>query len=188
MTVSLQLPMSSLFMKINTKTGITLQLRKFKHIDATEFLQLAKENKEFHRPWIYVPSNKKMFAAYVEEMWTSEDKAYLVQRLDNKAFVGVIELRDIFLGDFRNAYACWYAFAGQTGQGYMRAALPVVIDIAFSKLKLHRLEANIQPENIQSINLAHACGFKREGYSPKFLRKNGEWRDHERWAMINPYD
>ncbi len=173
-------------MKISTKTGITLDLRKIKLSDAPIFLQLAKENKEYHRPWIYVPSNKKSFTAYVEEMWTSEDKAYLVQRVDNKAFVGVIELRDIYLGDFRNAYACWYAFAGQSGQGYMRAALQAVCEIAFGKLNLHRLEANIQPENSQSLHLAKACGFNREGYSPKFLRKNGEWRDHERWAMINP--
>ena len=173
-------------MKINTKSGATLGLRKIKLSDATEFLRLAKENKEYHRPWIAVPSNKKSFQAYVEEMWTSEDKAYLVQREDNNAFVGVIELRDIFLGDFRNAYACWYAFASQSGQGYMRAALQAVIEIAFGKLHLHRLEANIQPENTQSLYLAKACGFNLEGYSPKFLRKNGEWRDHERWAMINP--
>jgi ribosomal-protein-alanine N-acetyltransferase len=55
---------------------------------------------------------------------------------------------------------------------------------AFKKLKLHRLEANIQPENKASIALAKACGFKKEGFSPKFIKKSGRWRDHERWALL----
>jgi ribosomal-protein-alanine N-acetyltransferase len=51
-------------------------------------------------------------------------------------------------------------------------------------LKLHRLEANIQPENLASIALVRACGFSKEGLSPRFLKKNGQWRDHERWALL----
>ena len=60
-----------------------------------------------------------------------------------------------------------------------------VIAFAFKKLKLHRLEANIQPENKASIALAKACGFKKEGFSPKFIKKGGQWKDHERWALLS---
>ena len=55
---------------------------------------------------------------------------------------------------------------------------------AFRRLKLHRLEANIQPTNAPSIGLARACGFAREGYSPRYLKIGGRWRDHERWAIL----
>lgn len=175
-------------MQIYTASGSRLSLRKIKYADEPAFLKLAKENHAFHLPWIYVPHRKKSFAAYVKEMRTKENLAYLVVRKDTDELVGVVELRDIYLGDFSNAYACWYAFAKQTGQGFMHSALLEIIQIAFNKLGLHRLEANIQPENKPSIILAKACGFKKEGYSPKFLRKNGEWRDHERWAILNPKD
>ena len=66
----------------------------------------------------------------------------------------------------------------------MRQAVSLVIPIAFDRLKLHRLEANIQPENLASIALVRACGFSKEGLSPRFLKKNGQWRDHERWALF----
>jgi ribosomal-protein-alanine N-acetyltransferase len=67
----------------------------------------------------------------------------------------------------------------------MKQAVMQTIHHAFKKLKLHRLEANIQPDNKASIALIRSCGFKQEGYSPKFLKKGGQWRDHERWALLD---
>jgi [ribosomal protein S5]-alanine N-acetyltransferase len=49
---------------------------------------------------------------------------------------------------------------------------------------VNRLEANIQPGNTASIALVKSCGFMKEGYSPKYLKINGRWRDHERWAIL----
>jgi ribosomal-protein-alanine N-acetyltransferase len=66
----------------------------------------------------------------------------------------------------------------------MREALRATIRHAFGTLKLHRLEANIQPGNVASIALARSCGFSKEGYSPRYLKIGGRWRDHERWAMV----
>jgi len=45
------------------------------------------------------------------------------------------------------------------------------------------LEANIQPRNTRSIKLAERCGFRHEGLSRHYLRINGIWQDHERYAI-----
>jgi ribosomal-protein-alanine N-acetyltransferase len=67
----------------------------------------------------------------------------------------------------------------------MTAGLKHVIRYGFRKLGLHRLEANIQPDNVASIALVRTCGFSKEGYSPRYLKIRGRWRDHERWALLS---
>ena len=59
-----------------------------------------------------------------------------------------------------------------------------MISWAFGEVGLHRLEANIQPENKSSIGLVRRLGFQQEGYSPRYLKVGGRWRDHERWALL----
>jgi ribosomal-protein-alanine N-acetyltransferase len=74
--------------------------------------------------------------------------------------------------------------AGFQGRGLMREALSLVLTTAFDEMGLHRLEANIQPGNARSRALAQGLGFRQEGFSPRYLRIGGEWRDHERWAIL----
>jgi ribosomal-protein-alanine N-acetyltransferase len=65
----------------------------------------------------------------------------------------------------------------------MSEALKLVVSYAFGELGLHRLEANVQPENAASIRLVQRSGFRNEGYSPHYLFIDGDWRGHERWAI-----
>jgi ribosomal-protein-alanine N-acetyltransferase len=66
----------------------------------------------------------------------------------------------------------------------MREGLALALELAFDALGLHRLEANIRPENRASIALVRGAGFRLEGRSPRFLQIAGEWCDHERWALL----
>ncbi|MBX9901547.1 MAG: GNAT family N-acetyltransferase [Burkholderiaceae bacterium] len=96
----------------------------------------------------------------------------------------MVNVTNTVLGAFRSAYLAYYVFAGHEGRGIMREGLTAVVRHAFKNMKLHRLEANIQPDNLRSIRLVQACGFSLEGYSPRYLKIGGRWRDHERWAIL----
>jgi ribosomal-protein-alanine N-acetyltransferase len=95
----------------------------------------------------------------------------------------MVNLSQIFYGPFCNAYLGYGLGAGFTGQGFMTEAIRLVLRFAFRDLKLHRVEANVQPGNDPSINVLRRTGFQQEGFSKKYLKVGGKWRDHERWAI-----
>ena len=59
----------------------------------------------------------------------------------------------------------------------------LLLRYAFRTLKLHRVEANVQPGNIRSTELLRRTGFRKEGFSPRNLKVGGWWRDHDRWVI-----
>jgi len=152
--------------------------------DMPEFVRAAQRSAALHRPWVTAPTTAQQYRDYLQRMVPPANYAFLVCRRDDDALVGVINLTHIVRGAFKSGYLGYYAFAGHEGQGLMREGLTLVVRHAFKVLKLHRLEANIQPHNAPSIALAKACGFRREGFSPLYLKIGGRWRDHERWAIV----
>ena len=66
----------------------------------------------------------------------------------------------------------------------MSEGLGAAVGHAFTTLKLHRLEANIQPDNLASVRLVERLGFEREGHSKRYLKICGQWRDHDRFAIL----
>jgi len=170
---------------LTRKSESSVALRPLQFSDETEFLRNSIASKKLHRNWVVVPRTQSQFWEYFKEMNSDANKAFVVIDKDTLAIVGVIEFRDIFMFDFKNSYITYYAFNQYLRKGFMKSGVLKAVNFAFKKLRLHRLEANIQPENKASIALAKTCGFKKEGFSPKFIKKGGKWKDHERWALLN---
>lgn len=152
--------------------------------DQAEFLEAALRSRRFHNPWVTPPVGPATFQALAERSQGPANFGYLVRHARTDALVGFINISNIVRGYFQSAYLGYYAFAGQERQGLMAAGLRLAVRTAFTELKLHRLEANIQPGNVASIALVRSCGFRKEGYSPRYLKIRGRWRDHERWAIL----
>jgi ribosomal-protein-alanine N-acetyltransferase len=152
--------------------------------DRDEFIERAGASRSLHRRWVFAPSDPDAFAAYLKRARSAETEALIVCSHEDGAMVGVYNVSQIYYGHLRSAYLGYYAFAPFSGQGYMREGIRLTLRHAFGPLKLHRLEANIQPDNAASIALVKGAGFRPEGYSPRYLKIGGRWRDHERWAIL----
>ncbi|MEQ9448500.1 MAG: GNAT family protein, partial [Rhodospirillaceae bacterium] len=152
---------------------------------ADDFLALTTTSESFHHPWVYPATDMRRFRAYLERLVGGNAIGYLVARGEDDALVGVININDIVFGGFRSGALGYYAGAHYSRRGYMSAGLALVLDHAFTALELHRIESNVQPGNTASLALIQRLGFRKEGFSPAFLRIGGEWRDHERWAILS---
>ena len=117
-------------------------------------------------------------------MTSDSHRAFLVVLRESGDLVGSINLGHIIHEPLRSAFVGYYAFVPHARKGLMSEGMLLVLNHAFQKLKLHRIEANIQPGNRASLRLVRSCGFVREGFSRRYLKVGGHWRDHERWAIL----
>ena len=162
-----------------------IYLRPVTRRDRQEFLTLMQESRDLHEPWINPPLTPLAFQNYLARTQRDDHEGFLVCARATDAITGVINLNNIVRGTFLSASLGYYAVRRCAGQGYMQEGLTLVVAHAFRSLGLHRLEANIQPDNHRSIALVRRCGFEKEGLSRAFLYLAGAWRDHERWAIYD---
>lgn len=151
--------------------------------DMNEFLLLVRNSIEWHYPWVTPPKNEDEYKKYIARIDTVSHIGFLIKRLTDHSIIGVININEIVMGVFQSGYLGFYVFKEYSGKRLMSEGLSLVLFYYFKQLKLHRLEANIQPDNKKSILLIKSKNFRHEGFSQKYLKINNMWRDHERFAM-----
>ena len=171
-------------MPVAIRTGDRVLIREPRSEDVPEFIDRVRASVALHRGLAAPPGHTAAFDAYLARCRDEDFVGTLVCRRDDGRILGVANLSEIVRGPFQNAFLGYYAFSGGTGRGWMTEGVHLLVDHAFHDLELHRVEANVQPENGPSIALLRRLGFSREGFSPRYLKIAGRWRDHERWAIL----
>ena len=174
------------------RRGFNVYLRPPQDSDARAFLAAVKASRKLHGAWVQPPTTPARFKRFVRRFGGAAMRnplaathvAFLVCRCDDDAIVGVFNLSEVVRGLFQSAYLGYYAFSPHAGAGYMAEGLELTLGVAFRALRLHRVEANIQPANLRSLALARDAGFVREGFSRRYVRIAGRWRDHVRMALL----
>ncbi len=156
--------------------------------DATELIRGNVESRDYHARWVHPFTDAAGFEAWFSSLATDAGVSLIAREPIGGGIVGVINLSQIFMKSFRNAYLGYYGMIGFARRGLMTEALRLATRYAFDEIGLHRLEANIQPANLPSIALVRRIGFRKEGFSPRYLQINGVWCDHERWALLADED
>ena len=173
-------------------TGQRVFLRPPKRRDALKWQKLRLSSKSFLVPW--EPSwdssscTRRAFLRYFKNSnyLANMDRAYsfLIFKCDDKTLLGGINIGNVRRGVAQSASLGYWIGAQHARNGYMKEALQLLIPSAFVDLRLNRIEAATLEENIASRNLLKKIGFKKEGVLRKYLKINGNWRDHILYGLL----
>jgi len=179
-------------MVARTKKGaqprFRVHLRRPARRDAARFIEAVHASRRLHGNWVAAPSTAPAYRDYLarfgKPLRGAQHVGYVATTVDDDTIVGVLNLSEIVRGAFESAYLGYYAFAPFAARGYMTEALVLLLDAAYRDVGLHRVEVNVQPTNVRSLALVERVGFVREGYSRRYVKVGGRWRDHVRLAML----
>ena len=164
--------------------GKSVYLRFPRASDRDEFLSAARRSRRLHHPWVRPAADDEAFSEYLKHARRGPQRRSLICRTEDAAIVGYLNFNVITYFSLQSAYLGYAAFEPYAAQGYMREGLSLGLRFGFCTLGLHRLEANMQISNKRSVSLVKRAGFELEGFSPRYLKINGRWRDHLRFALL----
>jgi [ribosomal protein S5]-alanine N-acetyltransferase len=172
--------------------GDSLYLRPAAPTDYSSWSRLRAASREFLEPWEPTwPDDDLTRAAFRRRLRRQDedvarDEAYSFLIFDSASdeLLGGITLGGIRRGVAQSGTLGYWMGAPHAGGGRMTRAVAATVDFAFSRLRLHRVEAACIPENAPSIALLQRNGFQREGYARGFLKINGAWRDHVLFGLV----
>lgn len=165
------------------------------------------EEEDADKVLAFYEGNREIFEEYeidrVENFYTREHQAALLrceygmmQRQQSIRFwvftkenpeeiIGTYSFHNIRYSAYRDCQL-GYKFRKEVwGNGYARESIAPGIKVMFEKLKLHRIEAMVMPQNTRSKKLLTALGFESEGVKRQNVKLHGVWRDHEVYSLLN---
>ena len=101
----------------------------------------------------------------------------------DRALVGQVTVQNVVRGAFHSGTVGYWVDESVAGKGVMSTAVALVVDHCFGPVGLHRVEANVRPENTPSLRLVEKVGFRPEGERSRYLFIDGAWRDHLGFAL-----
>jgi ribosomal-protein-alanine N-acetyltransferase len=170
-----------------------VELHPLRRRDAVEWSRLRTANEDRLRPW--EPTGAQPWAvrhspaAYRAMRRALAGRARagisvpLAVRVDGR-LAGQVTVDNIVRGALRSGWLGYWIDREAAGRGMASLAVALVCDHAFGAMGLHRLQADIRPENAPSRRLVERLGFTQEGVLRRYLDIDGEWRDHLAYALL----
>lgn len=163
--------------------------------DCHELLAYARRNQAHLAPWSPPPpadwntldNAQRRALLYREQAMAGNCFRFWAKRLDDLhgEYVAAVTLSQIVFGPRRACSLGYHADAQCQGRGYVYEAARAVVDFAFQRLLLHRVEATYVPHNERSARILQRLGFVQEGFARSYLFVGGRFQDHVLSALIN---
>ncbi len=160
--------------------------------DWRNWAALRAESRDFLAPWeptwaydaLTRGAFRRRLKMYKTEMRQGVTYSFLIFRRVDDVLLGGITLSNLRRGVAQSATLGYWIGSPHGNQGYMTESLAALLEFAFSRIGLHRVEAACLPANEASRRLLLRSGFREEGYAREFLRISGRWQDHQLFAIL----
>jgi ribosomal-protein-alanine N-acetyltransferase len=167
-------------------------LRLPRYADYKQWQKLRSESRSFLQPWEPTWRNDELtegsFRSRVvrsgQEFSSGLAVPLFLFHRETNVLLGGLTIGYIRRGAAQSCMVGYWMGERHAGHGHMLAALQVAIPYIYNGLQLHRIEAACIPENWKSVRLLEKAGFEREGLLRKYLKINGEWRDHVMFSRL----
>lgn len=171
-------------------------LRPLRVRDAAAWTELRIRNEDWLSPWEGRPESQApaswadrhsaaVFAAMLRNL-RKEARAGRVLPLAvtyEGRLAGQVTASNVVRGAFDSTSVGYWVDGALAGRGVLPTALAMLVDHCFSAVGLHRVEANIRPENRASVRVVEKLGFRKEGLHLRYLYIDGAWCDHITFAV-----
>jgi len=159
--------------------------------DYEAWAALRARSRDFLSPWeptwpadaLSRANFRARIARYGDDWRSDQGYNFFIFRAD-ETLVGGIGLSNVRRGVAETASLGYWIGLPFARQRHMTAALPLVLDFSFHRLRLHRVEAACLPTNVPSKSLLLRTGFTEEGYARRYLLIDGKWQDHVLFAIL----
>ena len=174
--------------------GERIALRAFALGDVSELTALRVRNRDFLGPWeprrsdgFFTEAGQRAEIERDRHEWAA-DRTYafaIVERAGGAdgPMRGRIALANVVRGAWENATIGYFVDRATGGRGFATEAVGLALQFAFGPCRLHRVQAAVMPHNARSIRVLEKNGLRHEGFSPRYLRLDGDWRDHDLFAI-----
>ncbi len=160
--------------------------------DWRNWAALRAESRDFLAPWeptwaydaLTRGAFRRRLKMYKTEMRQGATYSFLIFRRIDDVMLGGITLSNLRRGVAQSATLGYWIGVPHGNQGYMTDSLAALLEFAFSRIGLHRIEAACLPANEASRRLLLRSGFREEGYAREYLRISGRWQDHQLYAIL----
>ena len=97
---------------------------------------------------------------------------------------GSVTVGGVTRGALDGAYVGYWVDRDVAGRGVAPTAVALALDHCFGPVGLHRVEANVRPENVASRRVVEKLGLVSEGLHRRYLFIDEDWRDHLTYALL----
>ena len=170
-----------------------MELHPLRRRDANDWSRLRLANETWLSPWEpsstvpwsvrHTPTAYRAMRRAVARRARMGTSVPFAIRVEGR-LAGQVTIDNVVRGALRSGYLGYWIDRRVAGRGMASLAVALVCDHAFGDVGLHRVQADIRPENLPSQRLVERLGFRQEGLLRRYLDIDGDWRDHRAYALL----